>query len=224
MPEVADILRAAGTAETLSEAEEFVAACARGDAAEARRIQTRRPDLPASFSGCFGCCLIRWHGGLTLARVMVALGWPIATRGGDWSASALNLAVFRGDANLTEFLLAHGASWREEHGYGDDVIGTLSWTSINAPVEGGAWVAVRGRSLRTGCRRRSAMPPMLRLSSLMAGEFAFLLTSRGSGWGGRGACLLMGIVFGRCDLDEGQDGKAQDQRPATVCFSPTVAV
>lgn len=38
---------------------------------------------------------------------MVELGWPIAARGGGWDATALNLAVFRGDENLAAFLLAH---------------------------------------------------------------------------------------------------------------------
>jgi len=143
LAEVADLLRAAGAAEPLSEAEDFVAACARGDAAEARRIQRGRPDLPGSLPEAQLRLLpdtVAW-GSSGAARVMVALGWPIAARGGDWNASALNLAVFRGDAGLTEFLLGHGASWREEHGYRGDVIGTLSWTSINEPVEDGDWVA-----------------------------------------------------------------------------------
>ncbi len=141
--EVADLLKAAGGAEPLSDAEQFVAACARADAAEARRIQARRPDLPGSLPEAQLRLLpdtVAW-GSDAAARVMVALGWPVAAPGGDWQASALNLAVFRGDADLTEFLLAHGASWREQHSYGDDVIGTLSWTSINESVADGDWAA-----------------------------------------------------------------------------------
>lgn len=141
LPEVADLLKAAGGAEPLSDEELFVAACARVDAAEARRIQARRPDLPESLTSAQLRLLpdtVAW-GSADAARVMVELGWPIAVCGGDWNATALNLAVFRGDAGLTDFLLSHGASWHERHGYGDDVLGTLSWTSVNQPVSGGDW-------------------------------------------------------------------------------------
>ena len=141
LPEVAGLLEAGGGAEPLSDQERFVAACARADAAEARRVQAQCPDLPQSLVPAQLRLLpdtVAW-GSADAARVMVELGWPIAARGGDWDATALNLAVFRGDPGLTAFLLAHGASWREHHGYGDDVIGTLSWTSLNEPVEDSDW-------------------------------------------------------------------------------------
>jgi len=141
--DVADLLKAAGAAEPLSLDDQFVAACARADAAEARHIQAQRPDLPRSLSAAQLRLLpdtVAW-GSEAAARAMIELGWPLAAQGGDWKASALNLAVFRGDAGLTQFLLAHGASWQEKHGYGDDVLGTLSWTSVNEPVVDGDWAA-----------------------------------------------------------------------------------
>jgi hypothetical protein len=71
-------------------------------------------------------------------------------RGGDWTASALNLAVFRGDAGLTRFLLQHGASWKEEHGYGDKFCDTLGWASCTEPIEGGDWVGCAQALLEHG--------------------------------------------------------------------------
>jgi len=141
--EVADFLREVTAAEPLTEEELFVAACARGDEAEARRIRSQRPDLPGSLSAQQLRLLpdMAAEGGDAGVRLMVRLGWPIAVHGGDWDASALNHAVFRGDAALTRYLLEHGATWTEQHGYGDNSCGSLSWASLNEPVEGGDWAA-----------------------------------------------------------------------------------
>ena len=157
LTEVAAMLGAAGAGEELTEDESFVAACARADAAEARRIQAGRPDLPGSLSPARLRLLpdtVAW-GTSDAARVMAGLGWPVAARGGDWDATALNLAVFRGDRDLTVFLLAHGASWREGHGHGSDVLGTLSWASVNEPT-------VQGDPDWGGCARalvEAGLPP-----------------------------------------------------------------
>jgi hypothetical protein len=139
--DVAELLRENGGTTPIGEDERFIAACARGDGAEAQRIRAGRPDLPGSLQEARLRLLpdLVAEGGDEGARLMVRLGWPVAVRGGDWKASALNLAVFRGNAGLTRFLLEHGASWQEEHGHGDTVCGTLAWASCNEPVEHGDW-------------------------------------------------------------------------------------
>jgi ankyrin repeat protein len=137
LPEVAELLRRSGAVEPLSEEEQFVAACACGDRPEALRIRVKRPDLPASLNNDQLRLLpdLASEGCHDAVKLMVELGWPIAARGGDWDASALNLAVFRGDSGLVRYLLEHGSSWTERHGHDDNVCGTLSWASRNEPVE-----------------------------------------------------------------------------------------
>jgi ankyrin repeat protein len=141
LSDVAELLRENGGAKPMPEEEQFIAACARGDEAEAQHIRIQRPDLPGSLQEAQLRLLpdLAAEGGDAGARLMVKLGWPVAVRGGDWNASALNLAVFRGNVGLTRFLLEHGASWQEEHGHDDNVSGTLSWASRNEPVENGDW-------------------------------------------------------------------------------------
>jgi hypothetical protein len=160
LTDVAEFLGEKGEAKPISEEERFIAACARGDAAEAQRIRSRRPDLPGSLPDAQLRLLpdLTAEGGDAGARLMVKLGWPVAVRGGDWNASALNLAVFRGDAGLTRFLLEHGASWQEEHGHGDNVSGTLGWASCNEPVEGGDWTGCARALLEHGMPRATPDP------------------------------------------------------------------
>jgi ankyrin repeat protein len=146
LPEIAEALARAGagpaTEEPLSIEDQFVAACARADRREAERILALRPDIFKSLSTLQLRQLpqLMESRATNAVKLMVNLGWPIAAQGGDWSASALNLAVFQGDADMTRFLLEHGAAWTELHGFNDNVRGTLSWASRNNDPENGDWV------------------------------------------------------------------------------------
>jgi hypothetical protein len=125
---IAVLLREKAGDEPHSKEERFVAACAAGDAGAAQDITGRRSDPPGALSPTQLRLLpeLAAEGANTAAMLMVSLGWPIAVRGGDWDASALNLAVFRGDAVSVGFLLDHGARWTEAHRFGDNVCSTLS--------------------------------------------------------------------------------------------------
>ncbi|WP_407147374.1 hypothetical protein [Bradyrhizobium sp. ORS 86] len=155
LTDVAELLRERIGAEPVPDDERFVAACASGNESEARRIQAERPDLPHSLSAQQLRLLpeLAAAGDDVGVRLMVELGWPIAVRGGDWDASALNHAVFRGNAGLTRLLLEHGAQWTEQHGFGDNASGTLSWASCNGPVGGGDWAGCAQALLDHGMPR-----------------------------------------------------------------------
>lgn len=141
MPEVAARLETPGARESLTTQQRFVAACARADHEEASAMLRADPDLMSQLSEEELKRLpnLAAEGVTGAVRLMVELGWPIATRGGDWQASALNHAVFRGDPELAGFLLDHGASWTEEHGFGGNVLGTLAYAARNQPARGGDW-------------------------------------------------------------------------------------
>ena len=144
LPQIAELLADAGAKEEMSVEDAFVAACSRCDELEARRLLAQHPTLFATLGDYRLQQLPEMvcNGRDAPARLMVRLGWPIAAQGGNEGlvGTALNHAVFRGNADMTAFLLEQGASWVEQHSYGDNVMGSLSWASMNEPVESGDWV------------------------------------------------------------------------------------
>jgi hypothetical protein len=160
LPEVMRMLEEGGSGEPMTDGEKFVSACASADAKEARRLLAANPGLISSLTVAQLKLLpnLAMSGRDDAVRLMVELGWPIATRGGDIDGSALNWAVFRGRPELADFLLAHGASFRESHGYNSDVIGTLSWASLNVPRRDGDWVGCAAALLAHGMPAASRLP------------------------------------------------------------------
>jgi len=143
------------TGEQETPADAFAAACARAGRVEATRLLEQNPRLIAEMPHQMLRLLPDSveAGNIAGAKLMVELGWPVAAQGGDWQATALNLAVFRGDPELTRFLLRHGATWQERHGYNDNVVGTLSFVSIEKPASR-AWLDCARALVEEG-----SMPP-----------------------------------------------------------------
>jgi hypothetical protein len=134
--DVVALLRAAGVDEPLDESELFISACARGDEQTARTMLASAPGLVDRLTARQLQLMpeMASAGNITAVRTMLAVGWPREVKAA-WDATALNLAVFRGDAEMAELLLDSGADWRTRHGYNDNVIGTLAWASREQPME-----------------------------------------------------------------------------------------
>ena len=128
--DVMTLLRERGVAELLTAEEAFVAACARGDEPTAKAMLRAAPDMLSHLSEAQLKAMpqLAAIGRSEAVRTMLALGWPREIKEG-WQATALNLAIFSGDAAMTRLLLEQGADWRTVHGYGDNALGTLSFAS-----------------------------------------------------------------------------------------------
>ncbi len=129
----------------------FLAACAAADAPAARAHLAAHPDA-ISRLGADNLRLLpdqSQRGRLAAVQLMLELGWPVAARG-DWHASALNHAAFRGDAPMVQVLLQHGARWDETNGFGGTALGSCLHAAINQPEPGGDYAAVLALLLGDG--------------------------------------------------------------------------
>ena len=134
--DVVDLLHEAAIEEVLTDEEQFVAACARGDGPAARAMLEREPDMISRLSPRLLQVLpeLADTGNLRAVQTMLEVGWPREVKAA-WDATALNLAVYRGDARMADLLLNSGADWQTKHGFGDNVVGTLSYASLRDPED-----------------------------------------------------------------------------------------
>jgi ankyrin repeat protein len=128
--DVIGLLREMGVAGRLTAVDSFVAACSRGDLVSARRHMAEQPDIltrldPRQLKVMPDLAAI---GRIDAVATMLAVGWPLEVTTA-WDATALNLAIFQGDARMVRLLLDAGANWQTLHGYGDNALGTLSFAS-----------------------------------------------------------------------------------------------
>ncbi|HTJ31156.1 MAG TPA: ankyrin repeat domain-containing protein, partial [Acidobacteriaceae bacterium] len=130
--DVLAILREAGVFEELTMEESFVAACARADGPAARAFLAQSPDIfkRLNVHQLQAMPQLAAVGQMEAVRTMLTVGWPREVKFG-WGATALNLAVFRGDSAMAALLLDEDADWRTLHDFKNNVVGTLAWASNN---------------------------------------------------------------------------------------------
>ncbi len=129
----------------------LLAACAAADEVSARALLAQQPGGVASLDPLALRLLPdqAQRGHHASVQLMLQLGWPVAVPG-DWQASALNQAAFRGDAAMVQLLLAHGARWDERNGYGGTALGSCTHAGLNEPVAGGDYLLVLQLLLQDG--------------------------------------------------------------------------
>jgi ankyrin repeat protein len=134
--DLAALLISTGRTEPSSPIVAFVIACACGHLDAAQSMLTSDPALVSQLSQKQRRLLpeLAAAGNIAGVRAMLKTGWPVETHAG-WDASALNLAVFNGNAEMTRLLLSHRANWAEPHGFGSNVMGTLSFASQSEDID-----------------------------------------------------------------------------------------
>ena len=127
----------------MGESDRFIAACAAADDMAARAHLGRHPDALSTLP--VGALRLlpdqAQRGRLASVQLMLDLGWPVSVRG-DWHASALNQAAFRGDAPMVQLLLEHGARWDETNGFGGNALGSCLHAARNQPDPAGDYAQV----------------------------------------------------------------------------------
>ena len=136
---IAELLKGFGAAESLTAADEFVAACAAADREQANALKAQLETLSRGMLRLLPDQAAR--GRIDSVSLMLELGWPVAAAG-DWGGSALNHACYRGDLAMVRLLLSHGANVTEPNNFGGNALGAAHYAFANDPQPGGNYEEV----------------------------------------------------------------------------------
>ena len=152
--EAADRLVALGADASRSAADDFVHACLLGDEAGARTALARgdvnvRALAPADLAAL---PVAATRGVRGAVKLMLELGFPIDTAGGEWSGTALNHAAHMGHPEVVALLLECGADPEIENEFGGTALEALAFMSWRGDGADGieAWKPRRAEAERQG--------------------------------------------------------------------------
>lgn len=170
-----------------TDADRFVAACLGADAAGARELLARHPGLAGELTEAERGALVHAAGTGNTAAValMLDLGFPTGTRGGDDGGTALHAAAYAGSAATVRLLIDRGAALEARDPSFDST--PLGWAVVGSGYRPASapepdWVATVEALLDAGAATGditldpdAAKPP--------SPEVAQLLRDRGAGDG-----------------------------------------
>ena len=109
--DLVELLRRHGADDEATAADEFLSACLRADRGSAQRQLADHPGLLSGLLDDERAAIVRAaeHGNGAAVALMLDLGFPLETRGGDWGGTALHLAAYSGSARTVRLLLDRGA-------------------------------------------------------------------------------------------------------------------
>ncbi|MGH3284620.1 MAG: ankyrin repeat domain-containing protein [Streptosporangiaceae bacterium] len=105
------LLRRHGARDDATGTDRFLSACLRADRPEVQRLLAADPGLPARLTETEHGAIVTagGRGDTAAVQLMLDLGFPGATRGGDDGGTALHAAAYSGSAGTVRLLLDHGA-------------------------------------------------------------------------------------------------------------------
>jgi ankyrin repeat protein len=110
-PEVVELLTRSGAHDQVTEIDRFLAACIHADRRQAQDLLRDHPDLLDRLSDEDRGSMIdaAEYGNIEAVRLMLELGFPMSTRAGEHSCTALHTAAVSGSAKLVGLLIGAGA-------------------------------------------------------------------------------------------------------------------